>query len=131
MEAGGPAEEDLQDESDEGESGEEAATPSSSPDPTAPEATALPQSQPTQAVATKVEAPTGEVKTTTATKNTANGMEVTIRVLIPPGAEHSVTGDAGDSADTALKAMARSINQSGGKKTRGRGKPKGKRTRRA
>jgi len=129
-EAGGPAEEDLQDESDEEESGKEVSS-QSSPDPTAPEATALPQSQPTQAVATKVESPTGEVKTTTATKNTANGMEVTIRVLIPPGAEHTVTGDAGDSADTALKAMARSINQSGGKKTRGRGKPKGKRTRRA
>jgi len=78
--------------------------------------------------AIQVKSKDGAVKTSTITKNTDEGMEVTIRVMIPPGAQHIVTGDAGDSTTTTLKGMATAINQGGG--TRKHTRPGNKKTRR-
>jgi hypothetical protein len=78
--------------------------------------------------AIQVKSNDGAVKTSTITKNTDQGMEVTIKVMIPPGAQHTVTGDAGDSTTTTLKGMATSINQSGG--TRKHNRHSNKKTRR-
>ena len=64
--------------------------------------------------AIQVKSKDGAVKTSTITKNTDQGMEVTIKVMIPPGAQHVVTGDAGDSTSATLKGMATAINQGGG-----------------
>ena len=78
--------------------------------------------------AIQVKSKDGAVKTSTITKNTDQGMEVTIKVMIPPGAQHIVTGDAGDSTTATLKGMATAINQGGG--TRKHNRHSNKKTRR-
>ena len=78
--------------------------------------------------AIQVKSKDGAVKTSTITKNTDQGMEVTIKVMIPPGAQHVVTGDAGDSTTATLKGMATAINQGGG--TRKHNRRSNKKTRR-
>jgi len=51
----------------------------------------------------------GMVKTSTTTRSVDDGTEVTIRVLIPPEAQHVVIGDSGDNTNAVVSGMMRSI----------------------